>query len=149
MAYKDIEKRRETQRRYYQNHKAEYAKSKRQYRQRIKLEVLDHYSLLKGMSNPDDSKINTPCCGCCQESDLSKLNIDHIRGGGRAHRKSLGFTDSYQFYIWLKKQGYPEGYQTLCSAHNLRKEHYWEKENNGIPKKSVAQLSAMKLRSSL
>jgi len=36
-----------------------------------------------------------------------------INGGGAKHRKSLGLPGGNMFYRWLKRHGYPEGYQTL------------------------------------
>jgi hypothetical protein len=121
----------EQHKKYYQAHRAELAEYHRQYHrqwaQRIKHEVLDHYSTLRGQKNPDGSEIKTPCCGLCQENDLSKLEIDHIAAGGRRHLKSLKVSGGSNFYRWLKQQGYPEGYQTLCKTCNNRKKH-WESE---------------------
>lgn len=39
------------------------------------------------------------------------LSIDHINGGGNRHREKVG---SAKVYAWLKKRGYPKGYQVLC-----------------------------------
>ena len=119
----------EYRKQWRETHKSSNALSQKRYRQKIKLEVLGHYSLLKGMTNQDGTTIKIPCCGVCQESDLSKLEIDHIEGSGNKHRKILfSCPNSYQFYLWLRKQGYPSGYQTVCQKHNLRKELVWENE---------------------
>lgn len=67
----------------------------------IKVEVLTHYG--KGRL----------ACRMCGESRLACLSIDHINGRGISHRKSLN-RYGYRFYIWLKRQGFPKGYQTLC-----------------------------------
>ena len=67
----------------------------------IKTEVLTHYG--KGRL----------ACKMCGESRLACLSIDHIDGKGISHRKSLN-RGGYKFYIWLKRQGFPKGYQTLC-----------------------------------
>ncbi len=110
-----------------QEHKADHAEAQRkwladhsdyplQYAQRIKQEVLTHYSALDDLS-----------CGCCGEADLKKLSIDHIAGGGKRHRKSLGIGGGLRFYCWLKQQDYPEGYQTLCLGCNRRKQK-WDGE---------------------
>jgi hypothetical protein len=54
-------------------------------------------------------------CSCCGSVDL--LQIDHIAGGGKAHRKEVGGGGS-PFYRWLVGQGFPAGYQTLCRPCN-------------------------------
>lgn len=118
---------REYSRQYRQDHKAEisnyqkqYSKVRSQRHQQIKSEVLTHYSALGYLS-----------CGCCGETDLSKLCIDHIQGGGNEHRRFLFGRDdcSIRFYSWLKRNNYPEGYQTLCLGCNKKKQR-WEDENN-------------------
>jgi hypothetical protein len=51
-------------------------------------------------------------CACCGESNVKFLTIDHINGGGTAERKKIKGVCS--IYRWLKRQGYPFGYQVLC-----------------------------------
>lgn len=51
-------------------------------------------------------------CACCGERHIEFLCIDHKDGGGTKHRESVGFGSN--FYRWLKKNGYPDGYQVLC-----------------------------------
>lgn len=51
-------------------------------------------------------------CACCGEREILFLSIDHIDGGGNAHRKvihNLG-----RIHRWLEKNNYPEGFQVLC-----------------------------------
>ena len=62
-------------------------------------------------------------CACCGEATKVFLTIDHIDGGGNAHRKSLKKTAGTSFYFWLRKQGFPEGIQTLC--HNCNWAKVW------------------------
>jgi len=72
----------------------EYA---RQDQQRLRLEVLGHYGL---------------ACACCGETELVFLTLEHIGGTGAEHRRSLGGTTSV--YRDVRKQGFPDGYETLC-----------------------------------
>jgi len=64
---------------------------------KVRLEVFAHYGAV---------------CECCGESEPDFLSIDHINGGGTAHRKSIGIGRS--IYMWLKVQDYPAGYRVLC-----------------------------------
>lgn len=80
---------------------------RKDWRKEVRLEVLRHYS--------DHS---SPRCVCCWEADERFLTIDHIHGGGSAHRKQIGGT---YFYGWLKSNGYPSGYQVMCFNCNLAK----------------------------
>lgn len=74
-------------------------------------------------------------CACCSVAFLSMLTIDHINGGGNKHRESiLNSRGGTSFYRWLKKNGYPSGYQVLCWNCNLSKrygpcEHLGTSEN--------------------
>lgn len=45
---------------------------------------------------------------------LEALSIDHINGGGTQERLRKAYGRSGSFYLWLKKHGYPSGYQILC-----------------------------------
>lgn len=60
-------------------------------------------------------------CACCGSTE--ELQIDHIEGGGKAHRIELfGHRGSTQmFYNWLIREGFPEGFQTLCKSCNSSK----------------------------
>jgi hypothetical protein len=66
-------------------------------------------------------------CACCGESHPAFLTIDHIAGGGNAHRRSLTATGaiagSSNFYAWLKKNKFPAGFQLLCHNCNFAKSH--------------------------
>lgn len=63
-------------------------------------------------------------CACCGATE--NLTIDHINGDGSQHRREL-YGDSQRgstrFYIWLIKQGFPPGYQTLCHPCNASKKN--------------------------
>jgi len=62
-----------------------------------------------------------PGCACCGEGTIGFLTIDHIHGGGNAHRREVG--GGGNLLVWLKKQGYPEGFQVLCF--NCNAGRYW------------------------
>ena len=55
-------------------------------------------------------------CACviCGEDRIECLSIDHINGNGKRHRDSIGLGSGGNFYLWLRTQGYPDGYQTMC-----------------------------------
>lgn len=84
------------------------------YREKIKLEVIQHYSPEK-------------CCVKCGIADIDVLTIDHINGKGHQHRKMLGGGGAI-LYCWLRKNNYPEGYQVLCLNCNWKK-HLQELRN--------------------
>lgn len=63
-----------------------------------KLEILSYYS--KGVMK----------CVHCGFDDIRALSIDHIAGGGANHRRMTG----NDIYGWLKRNGFPKGYQVLC-----------------------------------
>ena len=58
-----------------------------------------------------------PKCVHCGMTDLAVLQIDHIDGGGRQHLKEIG----EPLYRWLRRQGFPPGYQALCANCNTKK----------------------------
>lgn len=101
----DEEERRVCGRNYYQKHREEVRERQRKYSQRrskeIKIEVLTHYG--KGEL----------ACVKCGYSDTKALSLDHIDNTGAKERKQCR-TTGWQFYLKLKNNGYPKGYQTLC-----------------------------------
>ena len=86
-----------------------YREMRRRVIAKLKRDVIRHYSPLL-------------ICVRCGFSDLRALCIDHIDGGGEAHRKavSLGLGGKH-FYYWLKRNGYPPGFQVLCmNCHTIK-----------------------------
>ena len=75
-----------------------YREKAKEARKQLKLEVLSYYS--------QDLK-----CDGCGFSDVRALSIDHVKGDGAKHRKKIGNVD---FYRWIKKNKFPEGFQVLC-----------------------------------
>ncbi len=93
-------------RKYYEDNKEEMNKYHRGQTAKIKLEVLLYYSRNK----------NKPICARCNWDDIRALSIDHIKGGGNKHFKTINkFGNS--FYRWIISQGYPKGFQVLCMNH--------------------------------
>jgi hypothetical protein len=70
-------------------------------RERLRLETLGHYS---------DGPV---ACRRCGFSDVRALLLDHIDGGGNKDRMAKGRT-GYGFWVWLKRNGWPAGFQVLC-----------------------------------
>lgn len=81
----------------------------KEHNHKLKLEIFEVYGGAK--------------CACCGENKHhSFLAIDHIKGNGSAHRRSLNMpSGGYRFYSWLKRDGYPKGYQVLCHNCNVAK----------------------------
>jgi len=65
-------------------------------------------------------------CACCGEDQMEFLSIDHVNGGGNAHRRNFsGTTDTGAVLRWLKQQGFPkDGFQLLCHNCNGAKGYY-------------------------
>jgi hypothetical protein len=84
------------------------AQHHREHRQRLRQAALDHYGHR---------------CSCCSEAHDAFLTIDHVSGGGRQHRLLIG-QGSGEFYRWLRRNGYPEDFQTLCFNCNCAKGIY-------------------------
>jgi hypothetical protein len=55
-----------------------------------------------------------PCCACCGEQEDAFLTLDHVNGGGGAHRQSPGSRGTGGVLYWLRRNDYPEGYAVLC-----------------------------------
>lgn len=107
-------RRKEVQAKYYRTHMEQakayaktYRKAHQEFSQRYKYEVLSHYS--EGI----------PKCNNCGITDMDVLCIDHINGGGKKHRKEVGY--GLTFYRWLFHNEYPSGFQVLCFNCNMKK----------------------------
>lgn len=87
----------------------------KRYREKLKKDVLEGY----GGKNPQ--------CACCGEDNPIFLTIDHIHEGGGKHRKEINKRGGIEFYCWLRRNGYPKGFQVLCFNCNCGRSL-----NNGI-----------------
>lgn len=58
-------------------------------------------------------------CNCCGEREKAFLTIDHVNNDGCEKRKEHGHSN--RFYRWLRRNGYPDGYQVLCMNCNFGK----------------------------
>lgn len=85
------------------------------WRKRIRLAALVHYSG------------GTPRCNCCGDEHLAFLTINHIDGDGARHRReefgSKTYGGSHMLWTWLKRNGYPDGFEVLCFNCNFAQ--YW------------------------
>lgn len=66
-------------------------------------------------------------CVYCGERDFDQLSIDHMDGNGKAWREETG-REGPMFWYWLRDQGYPSGFQTLCIRCNLAKGNFSDTE---------------------
>jgi hypothetical protein len=63
-----------------------------------------------------------PTCACCGESTVAFLTLDHVNGGGRAHRSQ--YSGTLGVYRELKRRGYPAGFEVLCFNCNFARSAY-------------------------
>lgn len=119
---KNREKIREQTKAYYETHKNEWRAGERrrraanpdqtrlvtrEFRRRVRLEVLTKYGLR---------------CVCCGETELAFLTIDHVQGGGRRHRERIGGTTA--LYNELRRQPKSPDFRILCSNCNCARGFY-------------------------
>lgn len=78
--------------------------------QQRKLKVFTHYC------NGPPKCMNPNCHTPNGETDIRCLSIDHVNGGGNAHRRKVTRISKggESFYLWLIGNGYPSGFQVLC-----------------------------------
>jgi len=100
----------------FENHSlcTKHLKIQRERDARRKLDVFQHYGGAK--------------CACCGVSEISFLQLDHIKNDGNTWRKA-GETAGQRFYLFLQKHDYPlqNRLQVLC-ANCHQSKHF----NNGI-----------------
>lgn len=94
------------QKKWRDTHKEQRQARARELFKNLRMEILAHY----------ENK-----CACCAETNYEFLALDHIDGGGKAHRES--FRSSNHYYGWIKKQGFPSIFRVLC--HNCNQALGW------------------------
>lgn len=77
-------------------------------------------------------------CVCCGERRATFLTFDRIGGGGRMHRASMSCPGGT--LKWMRNNGYPPIYQTMCWNCNWSKhvnggkcDHVLERESAELP----------------
>lgn len=89
---------------YCTNHRQVNRDRLKRYDRRRKAEVFEHYG---------------GCiCACCGEQRIEFLTLDHVHGGGNRHRREARIA---KLAAWLKRNGYPPGFQVLCFNCNQEK----------------------------
>jgi hypothetical protein len=85
-----------------------------EYKVRLKIEVLSHYG--------PQGKLQCSWPECAV-TDVDMLSLDHMNNDGAQDRKSehRGGGGS-KTYCRVRKQGFPDGFQTLCHNHQWKKE---------------------------
>jgi len=78
---------------------------------KLKFEALKHYS-----------QNGKPQCVFCGKDDIDVLGLDHINNNGKEEIGKYGLYGRTKLYFLLKRDNYPEGYQTLCMNCNWKKE---------------------------
>ena len=91
--------------RYYEEHFNELKEYHKKYRASLRLSVLSFYG-----GSP-------PKCECCGENHIEFLTIHHNDGNGAKDRKINGA--GLNFYKWLIKHNFPNGYRILCWNCNM------------------------------
>lgn len=65
-------------------------------------------------------------CACpgCDETRIEFLQIDHVNDDGAEHRRQYPSLSGITMLRYLKRNGFPEGFQVLCANCNGAKGHY-------------------------
>lgn len=66
-------------------------------------------------------------CVCCGEDEPIFLVLDHIKGGGNKHRRSLSkgkhSASTFTLYAWVIKNSFPKDFRLLCHNCNFAAAH--------------------------
>lgn len=97
--YRRTTKFKQAQAKYFHSEKGKAA-NRRAYIKR-KLKCFNHYcnGLIRCM------------CNGCPITNIFLLDLHHVNGGGRKHRKEAG---AGNIYFWISKNNFPPGFKVLC-----------------------------------
>lgn len=136
MPYKDRYNQSLAVKRYNEKHREEISEYQRGYYQRHREQVIARSALRHQLNKAHCNELNCERrrnlktevithygngqCTCvkCGFNDIRALSIDHINGGGCRQKQETGLRAGSAIYAWLKRNNYPDGYQTLC--HNCQ-----------------------------
>ncbi len=110
----DQERKKAASKRFYWRHHKEQLERLRIYRQ--KPGYKEHKrELLLALKSKALTHYGEGVCACiqCGFDNVKALSIDHIDGRDNVEH-SVKRLNGLGMYYWLKKKGYPSGYQTLC-----------------------------------
>ena len=113
---KGKEKYRDLNRQWIDSNRERYNEAKSEYRFKLKLAAITHYS-----------NGTMACAHCGYTGNLDALCLDHINDDGKAHREELGcggrgIGAGTTMYERLKALGWLPGLQVLCANCNTIKE---------------------------
>jgi hypothetical protein len=101
------------QKEYRRRNRARLARWGERYRAMLKLDALTYYG----------KNGRLQCCWHnCDETDVDVLTLDHINDDGGRGRRDREHGSGHKIYNWLRTENYPDGYQTLCANHQMKKE---------------------------
>jgi hypothetical protein len=86
----------------------------------LKRDVMSHYG--------PDGEVRCSWIGC-NVCDLDMLTLDHIKNDGKWDRTQNRRAVGSNLYRRLRRENYPEGFQTLCANHQLKKKVEFERQN--------------------
>jgi phage gpG-like protein len=109
-ASKNMDRVRENARRnqkpYYQKNKIRMRDNWLRYKDKLRNQFFERY----GRS-----------CACCGEDNPMFLSIEHLNGNGAEHRRQLNRESPDSIMADIRKNGWPDGYATLCMNCNFAK----------------------------
>ena len=118
-----LDKDKQTQRAYLKRHPERKSAATERWRQKN----LDHVSSVQ-RARQQAARLAAithygGCCACCGETYIPFLDIDHVNGGGSAHRKQ--YTNPVAYYRGLMAGEYSEPLQVLCgNCHHAKTRKY-------------------------
>lgn len=91
-------------------------------------EKLKAYDKIRGKERRDAARLAVmhhygAKCSCCGEERAEFLSVDHINGGGKAHRLIIG-NGGGRIHKWLIQNNFPDGFRILCHNCNMSRGIY-------------------------